>query len=72
MLQIHGQCYHVSECICSVQRVLQSDFRKDTILGQVNYNSGEMDRTGLKILENNKNIQSIVSVKARVYLKEIS
>jgi hypothetical protein len=27
----------LSECICSVQRVLQSDFRKDTILGQVSY-----------------------------------
>jgi hypothetical protein len=30
-----GNVITLSECICSVQRVLQSDFRKDTILGQV-------------------------------------
>jgi hypothetical protein len=32
-----GNVITLSECICSVQRVLQSDFRKDTILGQVSY-----------------------------------
>jgi hypothetical protein len=56
-----GNVITLSEC--SVQRVLQSDFRKDTILG------GEMDRTGLKILENNKNIQSIISVNTNILLR---
>jgi hypothetical protein len=40
MLQMHGQCYHVIRMHLQrpeVQRVLQSDFRKDTILGQVSY-----------------------------------
>jgi hypothetical protein len=31
--------------------------------------SGEMDRTGLKILENNKNIQSIISVNTNILLR---
>ncbi|CAH1366323.1 unnamed protein product [Tenebrio molitor] len=30
-----GNVITLSECSCGVQRVLQSDFRKDTILGQV-------------------------------------
>ncbi|KAJ3638266.1 hypothetical protein MTP99_001662 [Tenebrio molitor] len=33
-----GNVITLSECICSVQRVLQSDFRKDTILGQSELN----------------------------------
>jgi hypothetical protein len=48
-----GNVITLSECICSVQRVLQS----------------EMDRTGLKILENNKNIQSIISVNTNILLR---
>jgi hypothetical protein len=39
----------------------QSDFQKDTILGHV--------RTGLKILENNKNIQIIISVNTNILLR---
>jgi hypothetical protein len=31
--------------------------------------SGEIDRTGLKILENNKNIQSIISVNTNILLR---
>jgi hypothetical protein len=31
--------------------------------------SEEMDRTGLKILENNKNIQSIISVNTNILLR---
>jgi hypothetical protein len=31
---------------------------------------GEIDRTGLKILENNKNIQSIVSVNTNILLRK--
>jgi hypothetical protein len=33
------------------------------------YYSGEIDRTGLKILENNKNIQSIISVNTNILLR---
>jgi hypothetical protein len=36
-MQCMGNVITLAECICSVQRVLQSDFRKDTILGQVSY-----------------------------------
>jgi hypothetical protein len=32
-------------------------------IGKYHPGSGEIDRTGLKILENNKNIQSIISVR---------
>jgi hypothetical protein len=50
----------LSKCSCGVQRVgTQSDFRKDTILGHVNLlikYSEKIDRTGLKILENYKNM----------------
>jgi hypothetical protein len=31
--------------------------------------SGEIDRTGLKILENNKNIRSIISVNTNILLR---
>jgi hypothetical protein len=31
--------------------------------------SGEIDRTGLQILENNKNIQSIISVNTNILLR---
>jgi hypothetical protein len=31
--------------------------------------SGQIDRTGLKILENNKNIQSIISVDTNIVLR---
>jgi hypothetical protein len=34
MLQMHGQCYHV---IRMHLQSAESDFRKDTILGQVIY-----------------------------------
>jgi hypothetical protein len=47
----------------------QSDFQKDTILGHVSYYSGEIDRTGLKILENNKNIKSIISLNINILLR---
>jgi hypothetical protein len=53
MLQIHGQCYHV------IRMHLQ---RSESIAKQ-------MDRTGLKILENNKNIQSIISVNTNILLR---
>jgi hypothetical protein len=33
--------------------------------------SGEIDRTGLKILENNKNIQSIISVNTNILLRKV-
>jgi hypothetical protein len=69
-----GNVITLSECICSVQRVLQSDFRKDTILrgggglviNLVQRRNGQ-DRT--KILENNKNIQSIISVNTNILLR---
>jgi hypothetical protein len=32
-------------------------------IGKYHPGSGEIDRTGFKILENNKNIQSIISVR---------
>jgi hypothetical protein len=43
----------------------QSDFQKDTILGHVS----DIDRTGFKILENYKIIQSIISVNINILLR---
>jgi hypothetical protein len=45
-------------------------FQKDTVLGQllIKY-SGKIDRTGFKILENNKNIQSSISVNTNILLR---
>jgi hypothetical protein len=43
-------------------------FQKDTILGHVSYR-GEIDRTEVNILENNKNIQSIISVNTNILLR---
>jgi hypothetical protein len=62
-----GNVITLSECICSVQRVLQSDFQKDTILGQVNQVQGRNGQD--RILENNKNIQSIISVNTNILLR---
>jgi hypothetical protein len=55
MLQMYGQCYHVIRLQLRRLESAQSDFRKD--------------RTGLKILENNKNIQSIISVNTNILLR---
>jgi hypothetical protein len=55
MSLMYGQCYHVIRMqLRRGVQTTQSDFRKNTILGQllIKY-SGEIDRTGLKILENN-------------------
>jgi hypothetical protein len=65
MLLMHGQCYHVIRMQLRRPESTQSDFQKDTILGHVR----EIDRTGLKILENNKNIQSIISLNTNLLLR---
>jgi hypothetical protein len=67
--------YH--ECSCGVQRVDRAISRKTpswvtsvvTYTYSIIYYSGEIDRTGLKILENNKNIQSIFSVNTNILLR---
>jgi hypothetical protein len=56
MLQMYGQCYHVIRMQLRRLERAQSDFRKD--------------RTELKMLENNKNIQSIIiSVNTNILLR---
>jgi hypothetical protein len=62
MLLMYGQCYHVIRMQLRRPESTQSDLPKDTILGHVSY-SGEIDRTGLNILENNKNTQSITYLR---------
>jgi hypothetical protein len=57
----------LSECSCGVQRVRRAISRKTlswTTSVLIEY-SGEIDRTGLKILGNNKNIQSITNILLR-------
>jgi hypothetical protein len=61
----------LSECSCGVQRVRRAISRKISSWATsvlIEY-SGEIDRTGLKILENNKNIQSIISVNTNILLR---
>jgi hypothetical protein len=54
----------LSKCSCGVQRVRRAISRKTPswATSVINLVQREIDRTGLKILENNKNIQSIISV----------
>jgi hypothetical protein len=50
--------------------VLKSFSYGTQVMGHPVYTySGEIDRTGLKILENNKNIQSIISVNTNILLR---
>jgi hypothetical protein len=50
---MHGQCYHVIRMQLQRPESTQSDFQKDTILGH----------------NNNKNIQSIISVNTNILLR---
>jgi hypothetical protein len=71
LLMYMGNVITLSECSCGVQRVRRAISRKTPSWATsvlIEY-SGEIDRTGLKILENNKNIQSIISVNTNILLR---
>jgi hypothetical protein len=66
-----GNVITLSKCSCDIQKVRRAISERHHP-GQrqllIQY-SGEIDRTGLKILENNKNMQSIISVNINILLR---
>jgi hypothetical protein len=72
MLLIYmGNVITLSECNCGVQRERSAISRKTSswATSVINLVQRRNDRTGLKILENNKNIQSIISVNTNILLR---
>jgi hypothetical protein len=65
-----GNVITLSECSCGVQRVRRAISRKKSSWATSVINLVQRrNRTGLKILENHKNIQSIISVNTNILLR---
>jgi hypothetical protein len=67
MLLMYGQCYQLSryQNAAAASREYSERFPERHHPGP-----REIDRTGLKILENNKNIQSIITVNTNILLRK--
>jgi hypothetical protein len=74
LLMYMGNVITLSECSCGVQRVRRAISKKTPswATSVINLVQRKIDRTGLKILENNKNIQSIISVNTNILLRRFT
>jgi hypothetical protein len=74
MYDYMGNVITLSECSCGVQRVRRAISRKTPswATSVINLVQRSYDRTELKILENNKNIQSIISVNTNILLRKFT
>jgi hypothetical protein len=72
MLQMHGQCYHIIRMHLQRPESIAKRFPERHHSGGglvINLVQRRNGQTGLKILENNKNIQSIISVNTNILLR---